>query len=402
MKITDPCACGPDSVRSPCCKPTTPDVFEKKSPFLPLPTAAKSDIPCCGSPVTKAASPYDTPGYAICHFVRDFVETPSGRIPVIHTRLTGPDWMGTVRARMGIFRDAYQVAPGIYSIGRPGPDSPVLVTANYKLSFDALRRHLGAVDTWIMVCDTRGINVWCAAGKGTFSSEEVADRAARSNLKLLVRHRRLTLPQLAATGVSAQKVKQLSGFEVLWGPVRAEDIPRFLKDGMKADGNMRRVTFSLLERLVLTPVELSLLAKPLIGILAAVFLVSGIGPGLFSFHAAWARGLYAAHALVLGIFSGAVVTPLLLPWIPCRSFSLKGGLIGLVFAVFLPKGLSEIEFSALLLVVTAVSSYLAMNFTGSTPFTSPSGVEKEMRLAIPLQAIAMLVAVVLWILTPFV
>jgi hypothetical protein len=397
MKMTDPCTCRPD-----CCTSTAPDVFEKISPFIPLPAAAKEDIPCCGSPVTKAASPYETPGYAICHFVQDFVETPAGRVPVIHTQLTGLDWLGTVKARMGIFRNAYQVAPGIYSTGRPGPDSPVLVTANYKLSFDAIRRHLGAVDAWIMVCDTRGINVWCAAGKGTFSSEEVADRAARSKLKQLINHRRLILPQLAATGVSAQKVKQLSGFEVIWGPVRAEDIPRFLKDGMKADGNMRRVTFSLLERLVLTPVELSLLAKPLMGILAAVFLVSGLGPGFFSFHAACARGLYAAHAFVLGIISGAVVMPLLLPWIPGLSFSLKGGIIGLLFAALVPKGLSGMELSALVLVVMAVSSYLAMNFTGSTPFTSPSGVEKEMRLAIPLQAVAMLAATVLWILTPFV
>ena len=321
---------------------------------------------------------------------------------MIRTRLIWPDWLGTVRARMGVFRNAYQVAPGIYSTGRPGPDSPVLVTANYKLSFDALRRHLGTVDAWMMVCDTRGINVWCAAGKGTFSSEEVADRADRSNLKHLVHHRRLILPQLAATGVSAQKVRQLSGFEVVWGPVRAEDLPRFLKDGMKANGNRRWVTFSLIERLVLTPVELSLLAKPLIGILTVVFLISGFGPGFFSFHAAWARGLYAAQAFVLGIFSGAVVTPLLLPWIPCRSFSLKGGIIGLIFAVLLPKGLSGIEISAMMLTVVAVSSYLAMNFTGSTPFTSPSGVEKEMRLAIPLQALTMLAAAVLWVLTPFV
>jgi hypothetical protein len=400
MKMNDPCACEPDGARSPCCKSTTPNIFEK-SPFLNLPTAAQRDIPCCGSPDTKAASPYDTPGYAICHFVRDFVETPSGRIPEIHTRLTGTDWLGTARARLGFFRDAYQVAPGIYSTGRPGPDSPVLVTANYKLSFDTLRRHLGTVDTWIMVCDTRGINVWCAAGKGTLSSEEVADRAARCNLKQLVHHRRLILPQLAATGVSAQKVKQLSGFEAIWGPVRAVDLPRFLKNGMKADGNMRRVTFSLTERLVLTPVELSFLAKPLIGILSAVFLVSGFGPGFFSFHAAWFRGPYAAYAFVLGIFSGAVVVPLLLPWIPGLSFSLKGGIMGLIFAVLLPKGLSGFELSALVLVIMAVSSYLAMNFTGSTPFTSPSGVEKEMRLAIPLQAIAMLAATALWILTPF-
>lgn len=396
MKITEPSTCRPD-----CCTPAAPALCEKKSPFLPLPVAEQKDIPCCGPPVAKAAGPYEKPGYAICHFVRDFTEMPAGRIPVIHTRLNGLDWLGTIRARLGIYRNAYQVAPGIYSTGNPDPDSPVLVTANYKLSFDTLRRYLGSVDAWIMVCDTRGINVWCAAGKGTFSSQEVADRTARCNLNQLVHHRRLILPQLAATGVSAQKVKQLSGFEVVWGPVRAEDIPRFLKDKMKADENMRRVTFSLTERLVLTPVELSLLAKPLLGVLIAVFLVSGIGPGIFSFHAAWLRGLYAAHAFVLGIFSGAVVVPLLLPWIPGLSFSLKGGIIGLIFAVFLPKGIPGIEFSALMLVVIAVSSYLAMNFTGSTPFTSPSGVEKEMRLAIPLQAIAMLGAAVLWIMTPF-
>ena len=391
--MTEPCTCRPDC----CTQPASADI-EKKSPFLPLPVAAKEDIPCCGSPVTNPASPYDMPGYTICHFIRGFVETPAGRVPVIRSGMTGRDWLGTLRARLGIFRNAYQLAPGIYSTGCPDPDSPVLVTANYKLSFDALRRHLGDVDAWIMVCDTRGINVWCAAGKGTFSSEEVAERVFRSNLKQLVRHRRVILPQLAATCVSAQKVKQLCGFEVAWGPVRSKDIPRFLKDGMKADENMRRVTFSLLERLVLTPVELSLLAKPLIGILAAVFLVSGFGPGIFSFHDAWYRGLTAAHALVLGIFSGAVVMPILLPWIPGLSFSLKGGIIGLIFTVFLPKGLPGLELSALILVVLAVSSYLAMNFTGSTPFTSPSGVEKEMRMAIPLQAIAMLAATILWIL----
>ncbi len=397
MKKTDPGTCGPD-----CCTPAQPAACEKISPFIPLPAAAQKDAPCCGPPVAQAASHYETPGYRICHFVKDFMETPAGQVPAIHIRLTGLDWLGTLRARLGIYRNAYQVAPGIYSAGRPGSDSPVLVSANYKLSFDVLRRHLGSVDAWIMVCDTRGINVWCAAGKGTFSSQEVADRVARCNLKQLVNHRRIILPQLAATGVSAQKVRRLSGFEVVWGPVRSGDIPRFLKQGMKADGNMRRVTFSLIERLVLIPVELSLLAKPLIGVLAAVFLISGFGPGFFSFHAAWFRGLYAAHAFVLGIFSGAVVMPLLLPWIPGLSFSLKGGIIGLIFAALLPKGLSIIDFSALALVVITVSSYLAMNFTGSTPFTSPSGVEKEMRIAIPLQAIAMLGAAVLWVLTPLI
>ena len=52
---------------------------------------------------------------------------------------------------------------------------------------------------------------------------------------------------------------------------------------------------------------------------------------------------------------------------------------------------------ALVLITAAVSSYLAMNFTGSTPFTSPSGVEKEMRRAIPIQAAAAVAAVAAWI-----
>jgi hypothetical protein len=43
-----------------------------------------------------------------------------------------------------------------------------------------------------------------------------------------------------------------------------------------------------------------------------------------------------------------------------------------------------------------------MNFTGSTPFTSPSGVEKEMRKALPLQAAALLLAMVAWVASAFV
>ena len=395
--MMDPCTCGKD-----CCKPTEPNIYGGKTPFIPIPVAVQTDIPCCGPPVADASSPYETPGYTICHFVKDFIETPVGRVPVVRSTLNIRDRLGAVRTRLGIYRSAYQVAPGIYCTGNPTPDSPVLVTANYKLSFDTLRRNLCSVDVWIMVCDTRGVNVWCAAGKGTFSSEEVAERTVRCNLKQIVKHRKLILPQLAATGVSSHKVRQLSGFEVVWGPIRADDIGRFLKNGMKADGDMRRVTFSLAERLVLIPVELSLLAKPLILILAAIWLISGIGPGVFSLHAAWIRGIQAAFAFGLGIFSGAVATPVLLRWIPGRPFSLKGCLLGLIFSSFLLRGHSGMECSALILEAVAVSSYMAMNFTGSTPFTSPSGVEKEMRIAIPLQAIAMLAATVLWVVASFI
>ncbi|MBU1182176.1 MAG: hypothetical protein KKF00_08465, partial [Proteobacteria bacterium] len=210
------------------------------------------------------------------------MDTAAGPVPKIRTKLSMADHAMSVLARFGIGRNSYSIAPGIYCTGTPAADSPVLVTANYKLTFDALRMELSSVDAWILVIDTRGINVWCAAGKGLFSTEEVIKWVKASGIDKIVSHRELILPQLSATGVSAIDVKKRSGFKVVWGPVRANDIKKFLDAGMKADEPMRRVTFTILERLVLVPVELSFLVKPSIYILLGIFLLSGIGTEIFS------------------------------------------------------------------------------------------------------------------------
>jgi hypothetical protein len=73
-------------------------------------------------------------------------------------------------ARWGINRMGHRVEPGLYRLGNPAPESPVFTSANYTLSFDALRSALAGNDAWILVLDTKGINVWCAAGKGTFGT----------------------------------------------------------------------------------------------------------------------------------------------------------------------------------------------------------------------------------------
>jgi len=370
-----------------------------------LTNTAASEAVCCGPSPGPESSPYERPGYQVRHFVEDFVQTPAGAVPRVKTALTSRDVWGTVKVRSGFTRNNYKVAPGLYCVGNPGPASPVLVTANYKLSFDTLRRALDPLDVWILVLDTRGINVWCAAGKGTFSTAEVVRRVKMVDLEKIVEHRRLVLPQLAATGVAAYQVKKGCGFKVLWGPVKAQDLKRFLDTGKKATDDMRRVTFSLTERLVLIPVELAFIPKYLLWILAVIFLLSGIGTDIFSIKAAWIRGLMLSAACAAGIFAGAVAAPALLPLIPMRSFSLKGTVTGLASGLVI-AGLfwhrADIwEAAALLLCSAAVGSYLAMNFTGATPFTSPSGVEKEMRRAIPFQAVAILMTVMLWVTAGF-
>ncbi|MBW2368121.1 MAG: hypothetical protein JRH15_09565 [Deltaproteobacteria bacterium] len=335
------------------------------------------------------------------HYVTGFVSTDIGPVPIVGTQTDKRDRMGTVLVRLGFRRNDYRISPGLYGVGHPDDASPVLVTANYKLTFDALRKELGGTDAWLLVIDTRGINVWCAASKGTFGTQEVVHRIKQVGLDRVVGHCELILPQLSATGVEARAVRKQSGFKVVWGPVRACDIKRFLEDGKSAQPPMRQVTFTINERMVLIPVEGSLAIKPILWAFLAIFILSGVGPDFFSFQMSWARTSVAMGMLAGGVLAGTVLTPLLLPWVPGRAFSLKGAIVGFITAIllmiFYQDGIFHLEALALILFSVAVSSFLAMNFTGTTPYTSPTGVEKEMRRAIPIQLATLGLSLIGWV-----
>ena len=334
-------------------------------------------------------------------FVDGWVVTAAGKVPRVKTCLDMYDVLGRWQMRWGSGRNRYRVAPGLYALGRPDESAPVIVTANYKLKFDVVRRDTAGLNAWLLVLDTRGINVWCAAGKGTFGTEEVIRQVRNSRLDEIVSHRTLVLPQLGAVGVAAHEVKRGCGFQVVYGPVRAEDLPAFIRRGMQATAEMRRVTFSTLERTILTPVELTAFGSKTLWTALLLLIIGGLGPGVFTLEDAWSRGGGAVLTGISALVTGAILTPVLLPWIPGRAFALKGALAGLAVSLgglllFGPT-LGKANSMALLLGLPATASFVAMNFTGSTPFTSPSGVEKEMRKAIPLQALALLAAGAAWI-----
>jgi hypothetical protein len=388
----------PLDVAAPCCPPASKEQSccsqEPVSDSCCPPSAADT---CCPPGESQA----EIAGYSIYPFVNCWLKTPIGQVPQIATQLTWTDRRGSWAMRWGIGRDRYQVTPGVYAVGQPDEKSPLLISANYKLSFDCLRAALNGLNAWILVIDTKGVNVWCAAGKGTFGTDEIVRRCQSTRVDRLVCHRQLIVPQLGAPGVAAYKVKQETGFSVIYGPVRAGDLKAFLRDNLQATPKMRQTTFSIWERLILTPVEVTVLRKPIFISIMLLFVLSGIGADIFSFSAAWQRGLAAAAAGITGVISGCVLTPILLPWLPTRAFAAKGALLGLISATVLylgPYRAAEPSGAvSLYLLVIAVSSYTAMNFTGSTTFTSPSGVEKEMRIAIPCQVLALLVAGLLWI-----
>jgi hypothetical protein len=322
------------------------------------------------------------------------------------SEMTWRDWVGTVRVRLGIGRMNYRVRPGLYALGRPTPESPVLVSANFKLSVDHLRTAVRGLDAWILVLDTHGINVWCAAGKGLFGTDEVVRQVELAALSTRVSHRKLILPQLAAPGVAAHEVRRRTGFRVVYGPVRASDILAFLAARMTATPEMRQVHYTWRNRAVLIPVEVVTGAKyPIAAAIVLAFLALFVPRG-GSLASAASTAATAAGLTLVAFLAGTVLGPLLLPWLPGRAFSLKGAVLGLVVALALAVsgwpaaafGGSWLLAAAWVTLMSAFTSFVLMNFTGSSTYTSLSGVLREMRVAVPLQIAAVVVGLGLWVL----
>jgi len=163
--------------------------------------------------------------------------------------------------------------------------------------------------------------------------------------------------------------------------VRAADLPEYLQTH-RATPQMRRVRFGLRERLAVVPVEI----------------VHGLLPlAITAVVAFFLGGLYAALAAVAAILAGIVLFPILLPWLPTRDFSSKGFILGALVALpfVLVKLLGSVDVAwwlrvgralAFLLIWPPVTAFLALNFTGSTTFTSRSGVRREIFTYIPIMA----------------
>ena len=151
-----------------------------------------------------------------------------------------------------------KVRPGVYRLGEADQHSPVLVTGNFDLTVRGLVKALdGQIDAWVLVVDTAGINVWCAAGGGFFTAEKVAAAMRITRIAELVSHHSLILPQLAACGIDGWKLRKLTGWGIHWGPVEAGDLPGYLAAGRKKDEEMRQIDFPLKTRLEMVTVTLS-------------------------------------------------------------------------------------------------------------------------------------------------
>jgi acetyl-CoA decarbonylase/synthase complex subunit gamma len=209
----------------------------------------------------------------------------------------------------------------------------------------------------------------------------------------------MILPILGAPGVAAHEVNRRTGFSISYGMIRAADLPEYLDNGMVTTPKMRELTFSLYDRLVLVPVEIVHARTSLVLIGGIIYLAATLMGGGSS------AGFAALFAYLGAALIGLAIAPILLPWIPGRSFALKGALLGLIWGIFFfllagGKWSSSVT-AAVFLALPAVSAFYTLNFTGCTNFTSRSGVKKEMRISIPVMGGALLVSALILVVGRF-
>jgi NAD-dependent dihydropyrimidine dehydrogenase PreA subunit len=298
-------------------------------------------------------------------------------------------WEALRRVGIAVLETTFRMLPfptrtGLRVLGHPDRGSPVFLTGNFGLTVQRVQHALRGIDGYLLVANSRGINVWCAATGGLFTDHDVVSVLKTSGIEDRVDHRRVVLPQLAATGIDGKAIREKTGWKVVWGPVEADAVPRFLEQRMKATRAMRTVRFPWRERLEMAiawAFPISLLALllafvwpagvlPVVGLVWAVSLVLFLGFPLYS-------GRLEPRKPRLGFvfFDFGQAGVLLLLWAAFVAVLFVGSLLGSAepLGFTLRWGLA----SGVVLLI------LGLDLTGSTPIYK-SGLHDDRLLAIEL------------------
>ncbi len=135
--------------------------------------------------------------------------------------------------RQNIYTDPQkpiQVTPGLYEINNPLPESPILVTTNFSITYFSVANEVesSGLPTWLLVTDAEGMSVLTAWAAGKFDAERIAKAVVGFNVGEKVSRKRLVIPGATAV-LSGELEGELPDWEIRVGPREAVDIPKFMK-----------------------------------------------------------------------------------------------------------------------------------------------------------------------------
>lgn len=257
------------------------------------------------------------------------------------------------------------VRTGLRIVGHPGRDSPIFLTGNYDLTVRRLMRALRGIDAYVLVANSSGVNVWCAASGGHLGTHHVVTALKVARLETRVVHREIIVPQLAATGIEGKQVRRRTGWIVRFGPADARDIRAYLDAGKVKTVAMRQVRFGWRERFEMAaawaaPISVVGAIVAWNHLLAAWALIWGLA---FTVFGIFDRLPFAERTRQAGIATAAVLV-------------VNGCLAA-------TGGLAAAATAAWSLGAIGVVGLLTFDFAGSSP-TAPAGLFEERKLRVVL------------------
>jgi acetyl-CoA decarbonylase/synthase complex subunit gamma len=152
---------------------------------------------------------------------------------VVMSDFTGENIFPLLLERLNIFTDPQRpmtVTQGIYPIGNPDENSPVLVTTNFALTYFIVSGEIESskVPSWLLIKDSEGLSVMTAWAAGKFSGDDVGAFVKKSGIAEKVKHKQIIIPGYAAA-IAGDMEEELPGWAITVGPREAAHIPAFLK-----------------------------------------------------------------------------------------------------------------------------------------------------------------------------
>ena len=266
------------------------------------------------------------------------------------------------------------------------------MTANYLLTVLLVVRRVRTFNARLLVVDTDGINVWCAAGKGKFGKDAVVEQLTRYDRKLLSVDERpaLILPKLSFSGVDLGSLREY-GVRPIVGPVYARDLPAYLSNPPFKDCSEDRVVFGLQSRLFTwLPGLLQTLGQSFILILV-----------LWIAHLLCGSSVPFVGILLL-VTLLATAYPILFPWIPGSRFAVKGLWLGVAVAVGLAALslaglLSTAALSTAVLFSVGTGVFFGLAYTGNSAVSNYSRIRKEVARFLPVYVLLYIASLVSFI-----
>jgi acetyl-CoA decarbonylase/synthase complex subunit gamma len=155
---------------------------------------------------------------------------------IVTAPLLRPSAKAALTLRQNVYTDPQkpiQMNPGLYRVGTPGKDAPVLMTVNFSLTFFTLEGYLESarIPCFMLIVDTEGLSVLTAVAAGKLNETLVRDAIRKFDVENEVSHKKLIIPGYAAP--LSGRIEEATGWKVMVGPRDAADIGDFLNEEWK-------------------------------------------------------------------------------------------------------------------------------------------------------------------------